>query len=468
MSNIYEVALKEAGALDPKLPAVFEAVQKVISPKVPYKMRGLMTASELITFAGHLRRNINLNGSSIPVNAIGILIGDSGKGKGRALNALQKVLKPALKEINVVRIAQAKQFAVESAALAGKPESKWRDFHSKPRDLVTAISTMEGWRKHMNALEDGKLGAGTLYVDEIASELASSKELMELLISLSVLYDHGGLPVKVLKSDENQGKAIDNLPVNALLFGSPAGFMSNDAVKAKFIDEASSKLARRCIAYFSREKQTIVTYDDVEQARESARTEAANIKEVNESLTPWFTSLVHGTSHVDLEPSQEALDTLTDYTQYNEIVGDAMSMLQPLAKIHREHRQWAAFKVAGALAILEGANDLNQTHMIEAINFIELYADDLGAFEDELNKEKYELFADYMASIAAQGYANISVHKLRKLGYVKGTGSPQAKLLELIDLAKSYDDINRYEYSEGYIHFYEDSIVVSNEREELA
>jgi ABC-type dipeptide/oligopeptide/nickel transport system ATPase component len=430
-------------------------------------MRALMTANELITFAGHLRKNIDWQGASIPINSIGILIGASGSGKGRSLSSIQNVLKPAVKVIEANRLSQAKANAVQLAEDAGKNPEKWRDFYSPPRDLVVAVSTLPGWVKHLNGLESGKLGAGTLYVDELASELSSSKDLMELLTSLSILYDVGHLPVKALKSDENQGKTVDNLPVSALLFGSPYGLIYNEATKKKFMDEASSKLARRSIVCFSREEESPQAFSSIKESRDFANEESSRIEEAAIKLSPWFTELVSSTSHVDLTVSQEVADTFSDYKNYNSILSSKISMLHPLAKIHRQHRQWAALKIAGALAVLEGDIEIKRPHFVEAINFLEMFVDDLEELENELNKEPYELFSDYMLSIAEKGYANMSIHSLRKMGFVKGTGSPQAKMLELIDLAKSYDDTNKYEYSDGYIHFYEGADE-DNIREELA
>ena len=60
------------------------------------------------------------------------------------------------------------------------------------------------------------------------------------------------------------------------------------------------------------------------------------------------------------------------------------------------------------------------------------------------------------------------MHKLRKMGFVKGNGSVQNKMLELISLAKSYDDVNHYEFSGGYIHFNEGVQETVQERDELA
>ena len=467
MVEMYKESLVAEGALVPSLPRVFKATAEVVSTTIDPKMSALMTANELVTFAGHLRKNINWYGTSIPVNSIGLLIAGSGEGKGMSLSALRSVLSPAITLIEENREKQAKINAIQAAEDAGKLETKWREFYSKPRDLVMAISTLPGWIKHLNGLESGKLGAGTLYVDELSSELASSKDLTELLTSLSILYDAGHLPVKALKSDENQGSAVNNLPVSALLFGSSYGLIYNEAVKKKFLDEASSKLARRVICCFSTAGQKLPKFSSIEESRAYDEAEHDRIKKVSAELSPWYTSLVHSTTHKDLVATKEVEELFSDYKNYNKLLAAEKSMLHPLAKLHRQHRQWAALKIAGALAILEGSETIEKIHYIESINFVEMFVNDLEEFEEELGKEPYELFASYMASIAESGYANISIHKLRKMGFVKGTGSAKNKMEELIDLARSCDDSNKYEYVNNYIHFYEGVIENDTDRDEL-
>jgi len=467
MHTMYEEALREVGALSPKLPKVFEAAEQVITRNIEPEMRALMTANELVTFAGHLRKNIGWKGSSIPVNSIGILIGESGSGKGRALGAIQKILEPAFVLIDRSREEQAKLQAVIAATEAGKPETKWKEFHSKPRPLTVAVSTLPGWVKHLNSLEEGYLGAGTLYVDEFASELASSKDLPELISSLAIVYDSGKLPVKAVKDDANQGKPVHNLPVSALLFGSPHGLIYNEAVKKKFIDEASSKLARRAIFCFSQKKAEHKIYDSIEESRNADKIEDERVSTTTESLRPWFENLVNITVKDDLGIDDGVESLFSDYYNYNQRLADTVSMLYPLTKIHRQHRQWAALKISGAVAILEGETSIQTRHYIEAINFVEMFTEDLEQFEIELNKESYELASDYMQKTAINGYFRMSIHQLRKMGFIKGNGSPKNKLAEFVELIKSYDDVNKYESDNGYIHFYE-ADELHQEHEELA
>ena len=464
---MYTESLKSVGALAPAAPKVFASAERVMPSTIEPKMRLLMIANELVTFAGHLRKNIAWQGASIPVNSIGLLIGESGRGKGLALSSIQNILKPAFKLIEESRAVTAKRLAVIAAEEAGKPETKWRDFYSKPRDLIVAISTLPGWVKHLNGLEAGTLGSGTLYVDELSSELASSKDLMELLTSLSILYDTGHLPVKALKSDENQGKTVNNLPVSALLFGSPHGMLFDEKVKKKFLDEASSKLARRVICVFSTDKPSPPKFNSIQESRDFDKKERERINQAAAQLSPWFTALVTNTTNVDLTVDDEVQDIFSDYRNYNDILASAISLQHPLAKIHRQHRQWAALKISGALAILEGFTNITSDHFIQAINFTEMFVDDLSNFETELNKESYELASDYLRSISENGMASLSTHKLRKLGFIKGPGNPKAKLIDLVDLIRSYDSINTYQVGEGHIHFFEEAIADSEDYGEL-
>jgi len=44
--------------------------------------------------------------------------------------------------------------------------------------------------------------------------------MMEIVKTISIGYDLGKIPAKIVKSSENQTDSIDGLPINALFFGS--------------------------------------------------------------------------------------------------------------------------------------------------------------------------------------------------------------------------------------------------------
>jgi len=75
-------------------------------------------------------------------------------------------------------------------------------------------------------------------------------------------------------------------------------------------------------------------------------------------------------------------------------------------------------------------------------------------FEIELVKEQYEVFADYMQSELEAGKASISLHALKKLNYITGTGNFITKMKDLILSARSYDPDGLYTIKDNKI-FYE-------------
>ena len=468
MLEIYRESLEKDGCFEEKWPTVFESASEVIPSNIPEKMRILMTASELTVFAGHLRKPIMWHGSKIPVNLIAFLVGGSGEGKGKSIKSIAHILEPGLAKIDESREAHAKLAAVEAAELDGKKAKDWRKYYSKPRDLKSAVSTLPGTMKHLAALERGQLGSGYMYVDEIGSELVSNKDLSENIIALAIGYDSGEIAPKILKDDANQVEGIKNLPYSALMFGSPVNIIYDEHVKKKFKEEFSTKLSRRChFAYITAEPVRTV-FASIAESRAFDKDERERVQKATEALTPWFTALAVNTTSAPLRVTEEVEDLFSDYTKYNEWYGDTIPKQFPITTLHRRHLQWKSLKIAAALAILEGADVITKKHLVEAIRFSEMFAGDIYEFEIELEKEPYELFADYMKLNAEKGYASISIHKLRKLGFVKGNGSAQNKMLELIDLAKAYDDENRYEYAGGYIHFYEAADTDYMERDTLA
>lgn len=465
---MYKQKLVAEGCFVEKYPEIIKVGMSTVSTDAPEKMKALMIATELIVFASNLRKPIMWDKTKIPVNTISFIIAGSGVGKDSSMKMIRKALEPAYYTIDQYRLDHAKAKAIEDAVNDGKKEQEWRRYFSKPRDLFSGIGTLPGQMKHLASLEAGKLGAGYIQVSELGSELQSNKDIAENIVALAIGYDAGYIPAKTVKDDANQVDPIMNLPFSGLMFGAPDNIIYDDVVKTKFKEEFSTKLSRRSFFCFSNDKIVRRKFSSIEESTAYARKTKKDAFDAMAKLEPYLTSLVDHTNHKPLVVSQEVEDMFDWYKNYNEWYSDEMSKRYPMSILHRQHMQWKALKLAGALAILDGSEELTKKHYVDAINFAEIFAGDLEAFEVELAKEPYELFVDYMKSIAVKGYANISIHELRKMGYVKGNGAPQNKMLELIGLARSYDDVNKYEYADGYIHFYEGIEPTQIQREELA
>ena len=468
MVEMFKQRLLEAGCFTHEYPAIIKVGMDTVSTDAPTKMKALMIATELMVFASNLRKPIKWEKSDIPVNAISFIIAGSGVGKDSSMQMIRKALAPAYVKVNKYRDDHAKAKAVEDAELDGKRPTDWRKYYSKPRDLFSGIGTLPGQMKHLAALEAGKLGAGYIQVSELGSELQNNKDIADNIVALAIGYDSGSIPAKTVKDDTQQVEPIKNLPFSGLMFGSPDNIIFDETVKAKFREEFSTKLSRRSFFSFSQETMERKHYDTIEEFQAAKRAAKDASYKAMEGLEPWLTSLVDATTHVPLQSAKAVEDLFEVYKAYNELTAEEMSKQHPMSILHRQHMQWKALKLAGALAILENDTTLELRHYIDAINFIEIFSNDLEAFEVELSKEPYELAADYMSSIAENGFTSMSIHKLRKMGFIKGNGTPKNKMLDLIDLIKSYDNQNTYQYAEGYIHYYEGIAEASNDYGELA
>ena len=452
MLDIYKQSLLDAGCFKKVYPDIVQVGMNTVSTNAPEKMKALLIATELTVFASNLRKPIMWEGTTIPVNIISFVLAGSGIGKDSSMKSIRNALSPAYSKINQYREIHAKAQAVEDAETDGKRPTEWRKYYSKPRDLFCGIGTLEGQMKHLAKLEQGKLGAGYIQVSELGSELQNNPDIATNIVALAVGFDTGYIPAKTVKSDEHQVAPIMNLPFSGLMFGSPDNIIFDDKVKAKVKEEFSTKLSRRSFLSFNQEEPKRMKFNTTSEAREYRRVIRTKAEEAVESLEPWLTSLVDATTQEPLIVSTEVEDLFGDYKDYNEWYSDTMNKQHPVSILHRQHMHWKALKFAGALAILNNDDEITQKHYVDAINFTEIFANDLEQFEVELAKEPYELLITYMHKNHNNGFLSLSIHQLRKLGFITGTGS-QKKLLEIADLANNADT-SKYEVSGNYIHFY--------------
>ena len=151
--------------------------------------------------------------------------------------------------------------------------------------------------------------------------------------------------------------------------------------------------------------------------------------------------------------STEVINLFLLYKRYNLEMSELISGLYPISKLVRMHLQWKALKLAGAIAFFNKHEEITLDDYVSAINFTEMLDNDMQMFEIELVKEPYELFVSYMNSLAKSNKSSISLHQLRKLGYIPLNGKPEQRMKELIKLAASYDKDGIYTLEDNAINF---------------
>ena len=87
------------------------------------------------------------------------------------------------------------------------------------------------------------------------------------------------------------------------------------------------------------------------------------------------------------------------YKRYNREVVDHSNNQESVYALVRAHLQWKALKLAGALAIIEQSDVITERHYITAVQYCEMYDQDISLFEKDINKASHERLSDYMRKL---------------------------------------------------------------------
>ena len=151
--------------------------------------------------------------------------------------------------------------------------------------------------------------------------------------------------------------------------------------------------------------------------------------------------------------SQETKDAYKIYLRYNKEIANTLPERFPITKLVRKHIQWKALKLAGAFAIFSCHHKITLEDFTMAVSYVESIESHMKAFEIELVKEKYEVFSDYMQSRAEDGQSSITLHAMKKLNYITGTGNTKTRMDELVKLSSSYDPDGIYTVKDNSVYY---------------
>ena len=464
MLDMLEKEINKLNLFEGNMPEIVKAVADSIpSQTIPQRMKIALAMSEIMLFTSQFRINIqHWNGSIIPINSIMFCIAKSGASKDSSLRAARKCFQIGYDRLNYVRQDIAVNRAIEKATEAGcdVPDkfAVYKDYYVSPNPLFAAISTAEGFIQHLNDLSDDGLGAGYIFSGEVGAELATNINLTECIKLISELYDEGSKEVKIIKTRETQSKEIKNLPVSALFIGSQDNLLYDEAIKKKFKTEFTTKLARRSFFVFVYEDMVSSEYGSIQEMLKAERViedrAVENRKEVSEYIEELTPDLLKK-KNTTIKVSEEVRDLFGLYKRYNEAVASTIDNQFPITKLTRTHLQWKALKLSGALALVQGYDEIELDHYKAAVEFVELINDDVLFFEKELVKEPYELFADYAHKSALKGTYTMNLHALRKAGFIPIKGQSDTHMRELVKLVNSYDQNGTYRLDKDTIYFTE-------------
>lgn len=460
MSNILEEELNKLEVFENNIPdLVYNVANSIPSNTIPMRMKYAIAISEIITFASQFRKNIqHWNGSSIPINAITFCIAKSGASKDSSVNACKKCFETGYNIIHELRETEIKELAINTAKELDLKDydkySVYKEYLPFLTPLTIGISTVEGLLQNLADLSKLRVGSGYIKTGEIGAELASNPNFVDNIKAIAELYDEGNKETKALK-DTTKQTVVKNMPVNAMLMGSQDNLLYDESIKRKFITEFTTKMGRRSFFIFVNEDIPTHSYDSIMECIKQEREREDNAKNYRDKVLDFISEITPKLIKSAGEPikvSDEVRDLYILYMKYNEWLANRIEHQYPITKLHRTHMQWKALKTAGAFALMDCSDTIELHHYKAAIEYCESVSNDIKVFEKELAKEPYEVFVDYAKSIAIDCKSTVTLHTLRKLGFIPSKGNPNNKLKELVQLASSCD-------SDGTYSIKDDSIV---------
>lgn len=466
MLNMLKTHLDEKGVFSGEMNPFIGDLVRTVDGNVSEKMKLSIAVAEAILYASQFRKYIYFSDdpTPIPINMIAFVLAESGANKDRTVKAVRSSFKNGYAKIEIER----KKLATAAAIKQAKDEDvedpdKWenhKEFYKKPAALFAALTNPAAYIDHLAGTERLPIGAGYLYTGELGSELETNPDIIPSIKVMSEVYDVGYKEPKPLKDKGAETPEISNLAVSALFIGSHENLLYDEGIKRKFKNEFSTKLARRSFFTFSPEVILPPTYNSIEETfrmkakikAQSKKAKASLITQVD-AIADYNLGTLIGGEQSTLTVSEEVEELYEIYTMYNDELSRMVPKRFPISVLVRKHSQWKALKLAGAFAILNCQTEITKENFTHAVSYIELIYDDMAKFEVELVKEKYEVFCDYMKSQVTGDKSSISLHLLKKQGYIVGTGNMYTKMKELIDLATSYDTEGLYTIKDNSIHY---------------
>lgn len=463
--SILEQARAELNSLDAfstDLPPIVKLVSQAIPINtIPDRMKLIISISEIVSFASQFRRNIwHWDGFELPINATSFVIAGSGDGKDSAVKAVRRCFAIANDHINEERKSLAKKQAISAASEAGETPpyeyENYKKFYTPPPPILIAPTTPQGLIQHLNDIADIPLGAGSMYAGELGDELATNANMLEIVKIIAEVYDTGDKESVYTKGKEFRSKEIVAMALNALFVGSPKYILYDYAVKKKFLIAFESKLARRsffCYVPKTLPKDDNISLLEMKRLERELSVKANTFKEQISDGAKLVANYHMKKQNELIQISDDVQDLFNLYKIYNDRLADTISHKFPLSKLVRKHLQWKSLKLAGALAILDESDTIEVEHYVSAIRFCEQLDSDMMLFEQDLVKEQYEIFSDFMQANATNGKMFLTLHELKKSGYLPTQGSPLSKMKELTHLASSYDPDGIYTYDNDGVYY---------------
>jgi len=371
-----------------------------------------------------------------PVNAYCLITAPSGAGKNYSMKILEKEIThkfnqvfieetfPIISESNLQDLAQDWEIKNGTSYDAEFVKAK-KEFTDCGNYLLEfSEGTTAAIKQMHHKLLMGKIGSLNLEIDEIGSNLLGVTDIITLFLEL---FDQGDTKAKLIKNT-NESKRVERVvgscPANLLMFGTPIKLFDGSRIEEAIVDFWQTGYGRRCFYAAGNHNEA-----DFESTAEDVYVRLTT-KQNNLSLQKWanhFEELAEADNYnwVVKVPEHVAI-TLIDYKLHCERKASLLPAHEDILKTEIAHRYSKAIKVAGALAFVDGCEEMQLEHLEYAIKL----AEESGkAFLKMLNREKnYVRLAKYIAAVEGEvTHADL----VEKLPFYKSGVSARNELMNL-------------------------------------
>ena len=367
----------------------------------------IMIAYYLATIAGSMRVSVNTKDrGNIPVNIYALALATSGSGKGYSVSVLENEYLKGFKDrfteetFPVISNQHLYKLASQRSARRGTSDVEELEKLEKEFERAGALAfsfdsgTPAAVKQMRHKLLLADCGAINLAIDEIGSNLIGNTDILNTFLEL---YDQGFIKQKLTKNTvENQRneELHGKTPTNMLLFGTPSKLLDGGQTEDHFYSFLETGYARRCLFSFGNRIRAGTTLSPKDVYTNLTTRSNKN------SILKWsshFLKLADPAKFAwELDVEDDVAIELLTYRIKCEEMADALPEHEEIKKSELSHRYFKALKLAGALAFIDEALEIDMDTLYSAIKLVE---ESGNSFDQIFNREKtYVKLAKYIAT----------------------------------------------------------------------
>ena len=398
--------LKEDGLLDTTRDNALEMLSELSSESLPKPMQRVAALYTICTFVGHFKYKMKLAPDDIqPVNMIAFGLAHSGSGKSSSIASMQEALKGGY---DIIESHRYEKEAIKAAAVGCDVPPL--------EDLTMGLSTTEGIAARLVRFSSiAEIGLPTLLIDEVANAFKQNEDIVGNMRLIAELFDKGYCAEKVIKDRETATPAIYDMGVSALFLGAEDGIMNDKVVMDNFVNEFTSKYARRGWFVYPEFENKEERYKTIEDYLDEEDMDDESIQRRKEILSTQSKLIANKAIAmpemqqriVDISPElKRVMKTYKAYCQERAKLAE-----DKLIELELAGRDWKVLKVACALSVFNGHTEL----MIQDLKAVITVAEENGyyipKFVEKARRLPYEILVDKMLE---EGRTQLTFHELNK------------------------------------------------------